>query len=392
MIHLAPTANSQPHGAVLAALEDEMGITHAQVLEAFGYDQATGNLLWKIMPSPRVKPGSVAGVIAANGRRYIAFDGKRYLAHRLVWLHQKGEFPPDNVVPKNGDYLDTRIENLVSETTSETASKGAVRSTNKSGVKGVSWDSVRQVWQVHAYRDYRTVSLGRFKELSDAIACKRNADIGVFADDKAITEANKERKAINSEARRLWVRLRKWSGGTHGWTSLEEFYSEVGSQPETNYLLVPASNEAPLGPGNWKWEEPVFNLRTREGRIAAGKSHVSANYAKYRDKWLRRKFGIGSAEYDAKMVEQGGVCAICSQPETVFRKGDLLPLSVDHNHRTNAVRGLLCQSCNTAIGKLRESRALFMSAISYLEKWEVVETAPLTDNVVPINAKLGFGA
>lgn len=58
------------------------------------------------------------------------------------------------------------------------------------------------------------------------------------------------------------------------------------------------------------------------------------------------------AEWDAIYERQGGVCAICEKPETVIRKGKLLPLSVDHDHATGRVRGLLCNRCNTAIGKL----------------------------------------
>jgi hypothetical protein len=371
-------------GAVPIVLEDAMDFTHAQVLEVFGYDSATGSLLWKIVPSPRVKSGAVAGVVASNGRRYVTFNGKRYLAHRLVWFHQTGEWPTDNIVPINGDYLDTRIANLRSETASETAIKGTLRGSNKSGVKGVSWDTVRQCWQVHAYRDYRTVSLGRFKQLADAINCKRNADIGVFAHDTAITEANKDRKAINSESRRLWARLQKWSSGSHGWASLAEFYAEVGSQPATDYFLVPIAEDRPLGPGNWKWSAPMFKRRTREGRIAAGKAHREANYAMYRDKQLRRTFGIGSNEYDAMVAEQNGVCAICAQPETALRKGKVLPLCVDHNHRTGENRGLLCTACNIGIGSLAESPERLRAAIAYLDRWNAIETAPLPDNVVKL--------
>lgn len=41
---------------------------------------------------------------------------------------------------------------------------------------------------------------------------------------------------------------------------------------------------------------------------------------------------------------------------------------VDHNHVTGKVRGLLCTSCNSAIGQLKEDPALFAAALAYLEK------------------------
>lgn len=57
--------------------------------------------------------------------------------------------------------------------------------------------------------------------------------------------------------------------------------------------------------------------------------------------------------------DNGDVCAICQS----FNN-----LVVDHDHTTGKVRGLLCQNCNSAIGKLRESPALFSAALAYLEK------------------------
>nr|WP_281384753.1 endonuclease VII domain-containing protein [Novosphingobium piscinae] len=43
-------------------------------------------------------------------------------------------------------------------------------------------------------------------------------------------------------------------------------------------------------------------------------------------------------------------------------------LVIDHDHRTGRVRGLLCQNCNSAIGKLREDPELFANALNYLER------------------------
>lgn len=91
-----------------------------------------------------------------------------------------------------------------------------------------------------------------------------------------------------------------------------------------------------------------------------------------RDRNLRRLYGITAAEYDALFTAQGGVCAICGQPE----KADLNApgtarrygwLAVDHDHDTGKIRGLLCQHCNTGIGGLRHKRTLFLAAIRYLD-------------------------
>jgi hypothetical protein len=91
--------------------------------------------------------------------------------------------------------------------------------------------------------------------------------------------------------------------------------------------------------------------------------------AKQRDGWLKRAFGLSSVEYDVLFLEQGGVCAICSQPETTIdpRLGTPRRLAVDHDHETNLVRGLLCRKCNVALGLLGESPLVLAVAMAYLE-------------------------
>jgi len=68
------------------------------------------------------------------------------------------------------------------------------------------------------------------------------------------------------------------------------------------------------------------------------------------DSKLRRTYGITADDYAAMLTAQGGVCAVCRQPERAGRDGRIVRLSVDHCHRTGAVRGLLCRACNTRVG------------------------------------------
>lgn len=63
---------------------------------------------------------------------------------------------------------------------------------------------------------------------------------------------------------------------------------------------------------------------------------------------LRRRYGIGVAEYNRLLAEQNGVCAICAKPEKEEKHG---VLCVDHLHCriSPRVRGLLCGWCNKHI-------------------------------------------
>lgn len=72
------------------------------------------------------------------------------------------------------------------------------------------------------------------------------------------------------------------------------------------------------------------------------------------------RYGITLDQCHAKAESQDFLCAICQDMEIQV---------VDHNHTTNKVRGLLCWSCNTGIGGLKEDLNLFDRAKNYLIRW-----------------------
>lgn len=59
---------------------------------------------------------------------------------------------------------------------------------------------------------------------------------------------------------------------------------------------------------------------------------------------LVRQYGITFEQYLEMLKKQAGECAIC---ENQMRQPH-----IDHDHSTGRVRGLLCATCNTAVGKL----------------------------------------
>lgn len=80
-----------------------------------------------------------------------------------------------------------------------------------------------------------------------------------------------------------------------------------------------------------------------------------------------KRIGLTYAEYLEMLEAQNGVCAICKNPERGTRLGRTKELSVDHDHRTLAIRGLLCSACNTGLGLFRDSVEALRAAIRYLE-------------------------
>ena len=80
---------------------------------------------------------------------------------------------------------------------------------------------------------------------------------------------------------------------------------------------------------------------------------------RYKDN-LKRRYNLEVEDYLAMSDEQQGACAICRQ---------YVPrLNVDHCHDSGKVRGLLCQNCNTGLGKFKDNIQYLADAISYLAK------------------------
>jgi hypothetical protein len=80
---------------------------------------------------------------------------------------------------------------------------------------------------------------------------------------------------------------------------------------------------------------------------------------------LMKNYGITSEEYDAKLEEQNGQCAICgaTEPGCGWEY-----FAVDHDHETLKVRELLCTSCNWMLGHARDMAEILEAGAAYLRR------------------------
>lgn len=106
--------------------------------------------------------------------------------------------------------------------------------------------------------------------------------------------------------------------------------------------------------------------RKNAGRVAA---RVRAGYAKSGGRTqvfarrIRHRWGMSLKDYRTLLKAQDGRCAICRRmPERARR------LAIDHCHKTDKIRGLLCRLCNLVLGNAKDSAKILASAITYLEK------------------------
>lgn len=80
---------------------------------------------------------------------------------------------------------------------------------------------------------------------------------------------------------------------------------------------------------------------------------------------LVAEHGCNLAHFNKMLKRQKGVCALCKKEPSGKRTK---VLQVDHDHKTGKIRGLLCNECNTALGRLGDNIKGLMRAINYLKK------------------------
>lgn len=81
---------------------------------------------------------------------------------------------------------------------------------------------------------------------------------------------------------------------------------------------------------------------------------------------LQYRYGITKADYDYLFEKQNGCCAICGTNNPSSKSKKHKYFSVDHCHQTGKVRGLLCATCNSAIGLLGDCPETIAKASLYL--------------------------
>lgn len=99
-------------------------------------------------------------------------------------------------------------------------------------------------------------------------------------------------------------------------------------------------------------------IRSKNWRVANPKSMATV-----RRKNHLKKYGLTPERYAEMLAQQSGGCAICTNPPEESPKGVLF---VDHDHKSGAVRKLLCGNCNNALGHMRDDPALLERAAAYL--------------------------
>jgi len=163
---------------------------------------------------------------------------------------------------------------------------------------------------------------------------------------KIITKFWKDK--INKDGHRSWCKScdkkknKKWYTNNHN-AALQKAYKWKNKNEQNK-------NKAKTATKTW---------------VNANKSKISKKqrewYLNNRDIYLQNRYNITLKEYNLILKQQNNVCAICRQKRNKYKF-----LSVDHDHETGKIRGLLCGMCNAAIGLFREDIIILEDAIKYL--------------------------
>ena len=145
--------------------------------------QTRANELFTYVDGALYRKKSLAGVRAglaggkdAKGYFRVRIDGERFLMHKIIFLMHTGNFP-HIIDHKDGNPSNNRIENLREATSAQNAQNSALKRTNTSGAKGVSWFKASKQWRVQVNINKRVVHCGYFEdfELAELVAIEARA-------------------------------------------------------------------------------------------------------------------------------------------------------------------------------------------------------------------------
>ena len=105
----------------------------------------------------------------------------------------------------------------------------------------------------------------------------------------------------------------------------------------------------------------IYYSKNKELILAKNKKYNKENPDKRKSAILKYEYGITLDQYNEMFKEQEGKCAICQRHQNKLTR----TLCVDHDHKTNKVRALLCLTCNTDVSVV-ENRLEEMT--NYLNK------------------------
>lgn len=151
-------------------------LTQGKLKLFLDYNPETGVFIWKLNRNQNVRAGDIAGRVDEFGYRIIYVLGKKYRAGRLAWFWVTGEMPKQQIDHIDRNRSNDKFSNLREVDPRENVINRGIPKNNTSGVIGVTWYKNLKKWCAQIEINNKNNNLGYFKEKSDAVLARYNAE------------------------------------------------------------------------------------------------------------------------------------------------------------------------------------------------------------------------
>lgn len=131
---------------------------------------------------------------------------------------------------------------------------------------------------------------------------------------------------------------------------------KLGKKRDKNSLTKKCSKCNKEFPNTSDYFFEYKNKKQTRFRSICKSCHVDQNMSSH----FKNRYGKTKDEIDLLKKQQYNKCAICGKECELF---------VDHEHKSNKFRGLLCTQCNTGIGMLKDDVTILDNAIKYINAY-----------------------
>ena len=164
-----------------------MELTQEQIKTKFTYDPETGFLYFLNHKFKKLSGTRAGWLDKSTGYYRISIDRKKFYIHQIAWFYMTGEFPLE-VDHRNRVKTDNRWDNLRLGSHAQNMANCELRSSNKTGFRGVSKDPRRDKWRARVFRNSKEIWLGYYDTPEKAALAYNEAALKLYGEFAVLNE------------------------------------------------------------------------------------------------------------------------------------------------------------------------------------------------------------
>lgn len=110
-----------------------------------------------------------------------------------------------------------------------------------------------------------------------------------------------------------------------------------------------------------------YNLKNRKEKNQYRNEWRKNNPDKVKAEKLKVRFKITLKEYNDLIIKQKNKCGICGNVFNFEKRNSMQYPCIDHSHKNNKIRGILCRKCNSGLGGFKDNIKIINQAIKWLK-------------------------